>query len=1040
MFSPRTYDSNESEMEYDSYNEDNEEHDSSVSEEQSDEYSSDTMEDVEVCSWSLCMEKPQFGDMDTCSIDRDDLFTVHVGVEEADPLCIKIQDLLRRGKISKDKIFYKYMSDVVEIMYNPFHEYDREVVEFLNTITYLGGKRTACFIRGPMNMGDGRNSHMQLMDKKMNLGGPSETVCAKYQARYTESGVIKPLSLGHIELLKNSQAKSLIKIPDLITFPCALGNDGTALKPAIEFDSRLKENVGLKIPVDINYLKANPSPSPDRLKENIVTEAIVSSLTSLDNFCCLPVAVDYVTQSGKTGETMTSMFEEHIKTLQLCKSCQKRATHQRHIITSQAINCSSFCDVCYLSKTVCEECSLQGQVSHVPSLRFCDSCHDNNSVCVRRVVMIVCSDCESGNKTAFEIIKAKLDAGNEDPELAFLSILPDCPHVGKSMKAVFSNWWLKCRNERINLAAIRTLRNRSDKATRDKFRKLIPKNDHVKNKDRQDPSAVLTLTNKKFTDELRNASYVCHTIIPELDKYSSDNQLGMYPSPISIAIPSYGWIAFLSYDVKSSMSTLFKARLHSPVDKISPIARNLEAKEIHCSDGIIFLVSHSGPIKAIEFIEGSISIKTIISKLRKKKDVIEQAEKLHVRSTGSVAEIRARLLTYIRTRMDKYSENHVTTGAIHFWDRDSQPSFEAMLCVTSELLYAADNTQKAIVSFQVEKDGVGLKGVNEQVIVQYKPDWLRINSMCLCDRSIFISHCQEIVQINAENGECRLLVRLLNQPCVLTKFGSDVLFTNEKKSSVWHLKASGELDVFAGSDNEEGSIDGLVKNYRLKQPIGICTEFDSVVYLCDAKTNSIKLCSKVTECADFLNAIGSLYDAFSVHSKGSPYTVKSSVEAITLVRECKHMLDENTADIRNTTGITGALNGPQGHVSAKTVASVNLIEWGLQRLFDNLKEHDYQVTNLLSCMTLDVENCHSTVHIKQANMSMMEYSRSFGLTMKESIKRVTQWAAYYHTSRKSWYPKPEETIPFSKVPTMQPLPIVKMSQANCDVLRNWAST
>ncbi|CAB3990794.1 Hypothetical predicted protein, partial [Paramuricea clavata] len=91
-------------------------------------------------------------------------------------------------------------------------------------------------------------------------------------------------------------------------------------------------------------------------------------------------------------------------------------------------------------------------------------------------------------------------------------------------------------------------------------------------------------------------------------------------------------------------------------------------------------------------------------------------------------------------------------------------------------------------------------------------------------------------------------------------------------------------------------------------------------------------------------------------------------------------------------------------------------------------------------MTLDVENCHSTVHIKQANMSMMEYSRSFGLTMKESIKRVTQWAAYYHTSRKSWYPKPEETIPFSKVPTMQPLPIVKMSQANCDVLRNWASS
>ena len=48
-------------------------------------------------------------------------------------------------------------------------------------------------------------------------------------------------------------------------------------------------------------------------------------------------------------------------------------------------------------------------------------------------------------------------------------------------------------------------------------------------------------------------------------------------------------------------------------------------------------------------------------------------------------------------------------------------------------------------------------------------------------------------------------------------------------------------------------------------------------------------------------------------------------------------------------------------------------------------------------MTLDVENCHSTVHIKQANLSMLEYYRSFGLSMKESIKRTTEWAAYYHT-------------------------------------------
>ena len=52
--------------------------------------------------------------------------------------------------------------------------------------------------------------------------------------------------------------------------------------------------------------------------------------------------------------------------------------------------------------------------------------------------------------------------------------------------------------------------------------------------------------------------------------------------------------------------------------------------------------------------------------------------------------------------------------------------------------------------------------------------------------------------------------------------------------------------------------------------------------------------------------------------------------------------------------------------------SVEMIEWGLQRLFVNLSKFDYKATNLLSCMTLDVENCHSTVHIKQAILSMLD--------------------------------------------------------------------
>ena len=51
-------------------------------------------------------------------------------------------------------------------------------------------------------------------------------------------------------------------------------------------------------------------------------------------------------------------------------------------------------------------------------------------------------------------------------------------------------------------------------------------------------------------------------------------------------------------------------------------------------------------------------------------------------------------------------------------------------------------------------------------------------------------------------------------------------------------------------------------------------------------------------------------------------------EAIGLVRHCKTVLEEHAYKIRAESNITDALNGPQGHVSAKTVNSVQLMEWG----------------------------------------------------------------------------------------------------------------
>ena len=180
--------------------------------------------------------------------------------------------------------------------------------------------------------------------------------------------------------------------------------------------------------------------------------------------------------------------------------------------------------------------------------------------------------------------------------------------------------------------------------------------------------------------------------------------------------------------------------------------------------------------------------------------------------------------------------------------------------------------------------------------------------------------------------------------------------TQTRRRPKWQLNGDGgDLRLCAGSEKKDRSSDGPVKARCLKQPVGICKEFGSVVFVCDAQTNSVKICTKLKVCAQFLKAIGCLYEAFSVHNKGARYTVRSAEEAIGLVKQCRDILDENTSDIKGTTGIKTTLNGPQRHVSVRTVALLAMMDTGLERLYANLGNFNYKHTNLLICMTLDVE-------------------------------------------------------------------------------------
>ena len=111
------------------------------------------------------------GEETDSDIDKE-YFIFPISLEKADDVCIRLDSLIKTGQIPKDKIFSKYLDSVSYAMIDPNHKYDEQVVEFFNSVKFLGGERTVNFIRGPMWHGCGSGGVFNPESAKLNLGGP----------------------------------------------------------------------------------------------------------------------------------------------------------------------------------------------------------------------------------------------------------------------------------------------------------------------------------------------------------------------------------------------------------------------------------------------------------------------------------------------------------------------------------------------------------------------------------------------------------------------------------------------------------------------------------------------------------------------------------------------------------------------------------------------------------------------------------------------------------------------------------------------------
>ncbi|CAB3990306.1 Hypothetical predicted protein [Paramuricea clavata] len=747
----------------------------------------------------------------------------------------------------------------------------------------------------------------------------------------------------------------------------------------------------------------------------------------------MPCTTNYMPKGGKTGNAICDSLLSTIKVLQVCEACVKRTVPTEHIIDNSII-CKSRCNECLSMKSVCVECAEAGQSSCLPCLRACDHCLGCGILCKRRVFLVATADCEEGNKKAFYIIKESIADQSIDPELSLLSIIPDVPHVGKSLKAGFSNWFLKIGKERSNLAVIRSMRSRSSSNVKKVMTKLIPKNDHVRNRDRQDPSAVLSLTGDSLLNYLSNVGLVSTTIIPETSKFTIDNRPGMYPRPISVAIGSYGWIYVLyNYDEVNGLSDLLKARLHSPVDKVKIVNKQVKATSVHFAEGVVYLCGDNSPITVVD--ENSV-LALDVGKIKTGPVAKQALQTYGLPVRGTVAQMKECLQQYKSRVKDEYAAKRFLSTTINFWRNEfnEQPSFTAICLVDGNLLYAACATESIIASVVTSRDGIGMRGTLQRTF-SYDESWRTIHSLrVICSTAkLFVVTNSDIDMLDLESQ--------IGHVHVVDNERDDVIFSDPINRKIYQYTPESEKTEIISGNGDENCIDGPVSQCSYRQPYGIAVEFDYVVYVTDAMSGTVHIISCLENTVKFLQAIGGLYKSFSVHDKGGSFEKHDLRSALELVSKCKDFLEENERVINRdvTSKLPRTLNGPQGNVASKTVDSVRLIEWGLSRLKDIVEQYNYQETNLLSCMTLDTEHFHSTTHFKCEVMTMLQYARSFGNCVKESMKRLSSWSAHYFTNPNSWYPLPEGTIHFRELPKLKPLPAANQSDESCQLLKEFSS-
>ena len=233
------------------------------------------------------------------------------------------------------------------------------------------------------------------------------------------------------------------------------------------------------------------------------------------------------------------------------------------------------------------------------------------------------------------------------------------------------------------------------------MKNLIRKDDYVRNKDRQDPIAVLKLSDENVIKHMKETGFVVHTLVPESTTFIQANKIGMFPGPLSLSLGPYGFLFMLTYDSATQTCKIF-IKLHNSIEKIELIKSEVTANSIFNGNNYLYYCGEGTPISYISFHTKS------ISKMNSKNELCQFACQIGlnlIKGKKTLEDLKKIVTRNLKDIDSAYDKTDRSRSEAYFSEIAAQPVFEAMYLSKDNIIFGADSSICQFMKMAIEYDG-----------------------------------------------------------------------------------------------------------------------------------------------------------------------------------------------------------------------------------------------------------------------------------------------------------------------------------------------